>query len=288
LNLTLQLATERSDTGQVQHWQELQTTLKLTDTTTLRTVTALPDIRNPRRFQGYLRQELPGRLALQADYGRLSAYQWVPRELDRSRFKVMLFKTLDIGTPARGATATGRVLDSSERGVPGVRVKLGPYSADTNEAGVYNFVHVPRGDYELSLDPGFLPADVAWDGRAVHVLVRPGAVVRADLKVTPLNAIHGRVYVDRNSNGRFDSGEAVAGAAISAGDRLTASDADGAYSFYNLWPGTYIVELQNVPASFEKDAGRRTATLTDDGPATGIDFKVSTKTRPILWGGPPK
>lgn len=288
LNLTLQLATERSDTGPVQHWQELQTTLKATATTTLRTVTALPDIRNPRRFQAYLRQELPGRLALQADYGRLSAYQWVPRELDRSRFKLMLFKTLDIATPARGATVTGRVLDSSERGVRGVRVKLGPYSADVNEAGVYRFAHVPRGEYELSLDPGHLPADVAWDGRGVHVVVRPGAVVRADLHVTPLNAIHGRVYVDRNGNGRFDSGEAVAGAAIGAGEHLTASDADGAYSFYNLWPGTYVIELLNLPAAFDRSAERRTAVLTDDGPATGIDFRVATKAKPILWGGPSK
>jgi hypothetical protein len=106
--------------------------------------------------------------------------------------------------------------------------------------------------------------------------------------VTPLNAIHGRVYIDRNSNGRFDSGEAVAGAAIGAGEHLTASDADGAYSFYNFWPGTYVIELLDVPAGFQKGAARRTVILTDDRPATGVDFTVSTKTKPILWGGPPK
>lgn len=71
-------------------------------------------------------------------------------------------------------------------------------------------------------------------------------------------------HVDRNSNGRYDSGEAVAGAAIRAGDRFTASDATGAYSVYNLWPGAHVIELQSVPPGFEKAVAIRTAILMDE------------------------
>lgn len=284
LNLTLQLATQRTDTGQVQHWEELQTTLKVTSTTTLRTVTAVPDIRNRERFQAYVRQELPHRFALQADYGRVSAFQSIAHELDRSRFKLMLFKTVDISTPARGAEVTGRVLDDAGRGVAGARVKLGPYSADTDAAGAYTFEHVPRGEFELSLESSLLPADFAWDGRLTRVTVTSSRRMLADLRVTPLNAIHGRVYADRNTNERFDAGEAVAGAVVKVGQRITATDQDGAYSFYNLWPDTYVIRLEGLPAEFQAGAEAQTVTLLDGAPVTGADFRVAPKVRPILWG----
>jgi hypothetical protein len=284
LNLTLQLATQRTDTGQVQHWEELQTTLKVTSTTTLRTVTSVPDVRNRDRLQAYLRQELPMRFAIQADYGRVSAYQSIAHELDRSRFKLMLFKTVDIATPARGAEVAGRVLDDAGRGVAGARVKLGPYSADTDTAGRYLFKHVPRGEYELSLESHLLPADFAWDGRLMRVTVGSTRRMYADLRVTPLNAIHGRVYIDRNANARFDAGEAVAGAVVTVGHRLTATDHEGAYSLYNLWPDTYVIRLEGLPPGFEAGAAEQTVTLLDGAPVTGADFRVVSKVRPILWG----
>lgn len=286
LNLTLQLATQRTETGQVQHWEELQTMLKLTSTTTLRTVTAVPDVRNRERFQAYVRQELPRRFALQADYGRISAYQSIARELDQSRFKLMLFKTIDVATPARGALVAGRVLDDQGRGVAGARVKLGPYTADTDARGGYTFSHVPRGTYELSLERNLLPADYAWDGRGEALAVRSTRPVSVDLRVTPLNAIHGRVYVDRNANGRFDADEGVRGAVLQTADRLTATDQQGAYSFYNLWPGAYEVKLESVPASFQIDLAAMTVRLLDGAPVTGADFRVLPKDKPIIWGNP--
>src|SRR5215210_3989067 len=99
LNVTLQLATQRMDTGQVQHWEEMQTSLRLTSSTMLRAVTAIPDVRNAQRWRAYARQQLPARFAVQADYGRLSAFQTVANELDRSRLKVMVFRTWDLATP---------------------------------------------------------------------------------------------------------------------------------------------------------------------------------------------
>ena len=288
LNVALQLASQRGETGQVQHWEELQVTMKLTATTTLRTVTAVPDFRNPERFQVHFRQELPKRLALQADYGRISTYQSVARELDRSRFKLMLFKTVDLATPARGASVVGRVVDDFGRGVAGARVRLGPYTVDTDGTGAYRFRHVPRGGYELSLEPHLLPADFTWDGRGEHVTLTSSTTVTRNLRVTPLNAVHGRVYVDRNRNERYDAGEGVAGLVVRLEERLTATDADGAYSFYNVWPSTYVVRLGSVPADMETPSAERAVILADRAPVTGADFRLLPKVKPVVWEKLPK
>ena len=283
VNLTLQLVTQMTDGGQTQHWEELQTTVKVTPTTALRTVTGFPGVSNRDHLQVYFRQGLPQRLAFQIDYGRVSAYQSIVRELDRMRFKVMLLKTVDVKTPVRGATVTGRVLDTSGHGVAGARVKLGPYTADTNAAGVYELAHMPRGEYDLSLEPYLLPADFAWDGRGERIEVGSGGTCRADLKVTPLNAIHGRVYVDRNRNHRFDAGEGVAGAVLVAGDRLTATDQEGAYGFYNVLPDTYEIQLRTVPPEYDPETRNLTVTLQDGSPVTKVDFRLTKREKPIVW-----
>jgi len=291
LNLNVQLATQRTETGVLQHWEELQTTVSVTRSTTLRLVTSVPDVRNPERFRGYFRQELPARFALQADYGRLSAFQDVPFELDRSRFKVMLYKTWSLSTPARGAEVRGRVIDHTGRPVPGTRVKLGSYTTDTDPKGGYLFKNVPRGDYDLTIDPEYLPADYAWDGRQLPLALTWSSRTEADLLVAPLNAIHGRVYADRNANGRFDSGEGVAGAVVHLQDRVTSTDQYGAYSFYNLWPGSYTLRInrEKLPAAFDSDGAiELVVELSDSGPVTGADFRVKPKTKPIIFKEPGK
>lgn len=286
LNLTLQLATQRTDAGRMQSWEELQATMKLTRSTTLQTVTAVPDFTNAKKFRANVRQQLRGRFALQAEYGRLSAYQAVPYALERSRFKVMLFKTWDVATPARGAEVQGRVLDQTGRAVVGARVRLGSYTAETDRNGRYLFRYVPRGEYTLSLDSHFLPADYAWDGRDVRLTLTWSSRIVLDLLVAPLNAVHGRVYEDRNGNGRFDPDEAVGGVPVLLDEQVTATDHTGAYSFYNVWPGNHVVHLdtEKLPSDFEV-AGPLSlnVTLEDTQPVTRADFHLKPKAKPILW-----
>ena len=286
VNVMLQLATQRLETGQVQHWEEMQTSMRLSSTSTLRLVHAVPDVRDSARWRGYFRQELPARFALQADYGRLSAFQTIPNELDRSRFKLMLFRTWDLATPARGGTVSGRVLDDAGRPVAGAGVRLGPYTIETDTHGGYSFRYVPAGAYELGLDRNALPADVAWDGREEQLVLRSQSRIAADLHVAPLNAIHGRVYCDANGNDRFDRGEGVAGAVLHLLDRMTVSDADGSYTFANLWPSPYSVMLDAARLTSDFAASGHTSlsvALTDNGPVTGVDFRVVPKVKPVLW-----
>jgi hypothetical protein len=169
----------------------------------------------------------------------------------------MVSRTFDIATPPRGGRIDGRVVDHAGRPVAGARVLLGPMPASAMLMADYTFLHVPRGVYELSLDTAFLPAAFAWDGRGQTLVVTPTSRATANLLVAPLNAVHGRVYVDRNGNKQFDMGEGVEGIVVLLDDRAVATSADGAYSFYNVWPGAHAVHLDpaRLPATFQPAAG---------------------------------
>jgi len=286
LNLTLQVASQWVAAGRAQNWLELQTDVRLARRTTLQVATPLPGAFEAERVRVRLDQGLPGRFSVFAEYGRPSAYQPIEDGLEQPRFKLMLRRSWDVATPSRGGEVSGLVLDYVGRPVPGARVRLGPYSTDADAGGAYVFTHVPRGEFELSLDPNFLPADYAWDGRARHLEVAPSSRLINDLVVAPLGAIHGRVFADRNGNGRFDPGEGVANAVLALGDRVTATDRDGAYDFYNLVPGPYVVRLDaaRLPAAFEAPASVSLAVdLRDDRPVTGADFLVRAKVKPVIW-----
>jgi hypothetical protein len=170
--------------------------------------------------------------------------------------------------------------------VTGARVKLGQYTTETTRDGRYTFRNVPRGEYDLALDAQFLPADYAWDDRRQHLAVTPAYHENIDLRVAPLNTVHGRIYCDRNGNGRFDAGEAAIGVPVQLADHVTVTDTDGAYSFYNVWPGSYVVHLvvDKLPSDMSPaGAIDLPVVLGDDRPVTGADFLLVIKTKPIVW-----
>ena len=287
IDFTLQLATDWSASGRPQQWEELQTTVRLTRGTVLQSVTAVPDLANSQRLRLRFLQSLPQHYALEAEYGRMSPFQDAPIDLNRPRFRLMLTKQIRVPTPARGGELLGHVVDHSGRPVAGARVTLGPYSADSGPDGVYHFKFLPAGQYDLALDAVYLPADYAWDGARRQLTVSHSTHQTIDLLVAPLNAVHGRVYCDRNGNGRFDDGEGVQGAVVRLQDRVTATDRDGAYHFYNVWPGDYQVQIDaaHLPAVFAigSASDTRSITLAADGPVVGADFRVIEKTKPIIW-----
>lgn len=286
INLTLQLATDWNASGRAQQWEELQTTVRLSRSTVLQAVTAVPDVTNRERLRVRLVQNLPQHYAIEAEFGRQSPFQDAPIDLDRPRLRVMLNKQLRVPTPASGGDLRGHVVDHAGHPVAGARITLGPYSAESNADGVYHFGYLPAGQYDLALDAAFLPADYAWDGAGRRLSVTRATRQTIDLLVAPLNVIHGRVYCDRNNNGRFDDGEGVLGAVVRLQERVTATDRDGAYHFYNVWPGDYVAQLdgEHLPAPFvQSTVAARSLTLGDAAPVVGADFTVVEKTKPIIW-----
>jgi hypothetical protein len=287
VNLALQTATEWQPNGLLDQWEELQAAARLTRTTTLQLVAPVSRLVDESRLRARLTQQLRANYVLDIEFGRLSTFQGLSFASDRARLKLMVYRTFGVPTPIRGGQLHGRVADEHGRGVAGARVKLGPYTTDSDADGAYMFDHLPAGDYDLLLDETHLPADYAWDGRRLHIAITSSSRLDVPLLVAPLNAIHGRVYVDRNGNGRFDIGEGVADAVVRLGDRVTSTDRDGAYSFFNVWPGTYALALDRsrLAATLEVvGPADLTVTLDDARPVTGADFQLRPKTKPVNWG----
>jgi SdrD B-like protein len=246
----------------------------------------VPHLADDKRLRVQLTQGLSRRYVLQLEYGRPATYQSLWLESSRPRIKIMLQHVMNVSTPKRGGEVRGRVVDELARPVAAARVKLGPYTTDSLADGTYLFRDLPRGEYDLALDESHLPADYAWDGRQQRLAVLPSSRLQLDLVVTPLNAIHGRVFADRNANGRFDEGEAVSGVVLRVQDRATMTDRDGAYSFYNLWPGAYVIRLDAARLAAGLEAAWATelaVTLVDGRPVTGADFLVAGKAKAIIW-----
>lgn len=286
VNVALRVATQWQVSGPSQNWLEAQTTMRLTSRTLLQVAAPVPQVLDVDRVRVVLEQGLSRKFSVLAEYGRPAAYQDIQLGTDPPRFRLMVRRSLDVATPSPSGTVSGLVLDYVGRPVAGARVRLGDFTADSDADGRYQFAHVPPGEFDLSLDADLLPADYAWDGRARRVRVKGSSRATQDLIVAPLNAIHGRVFVDRNGNGRFDEGEGVARAILRLGDRVTVTDTDGAYDFFNVLPGSHVVELdvEKMPAGFDAGAHTRsTVELHDGRPATGVDFVVTAKTKTVIW-----
>jgi protocatechuate 3,4-dioxygenase beta subunit len=280
------------DDGTVQEWDEVSTMLQLGRRTSAQFVTAFPDVSDPRRFRARVTQRLSPTIQLEAQYGRLSAFQLTRgSEAEQSRVMVTVRKTWQLESAARGGDVRGRALDQAGDRVPGALVRLGPYSAITDAAGEYRFTRVPDGQFELALDKSKLPAAYTLDEKPRPITVTRSSREQVDLVVIPLNAIRGRVYVDRNRNRYGDEDEGVPHAVVGVDGRVTATDVTGAYAFYNQPPGLYTIRLD--VKRLAKDLAPASPTelaveLTADSPLLGIDFVLEKKDMPIIMRAIPR
>jgi len=182
------------------------------------------------------------------------------------------------------------VQDGGEPGIPGVTVRL--YNASgaeiasttTDANGAYRFDGLEPGEYSLGFDApaGFNPspmdegADDAADsdadettGRTISTVLVGGEYDATwDAGFYRYAAIGNYVWNDENRDGRQDPSEpAVSNVTVRLYDgasnlvATTSTDADGAYLFDGLVPGTYRVEVE-VPARYD-------VTLQDQGDDAG-------------------
>jgi hypothetical protein len=198
---------------------------------------------------------------------------------------VAIRKTWLVASPSRGGDVRGRAIDQAANPVSGALVRLGPYSAVTDAAGGFEFSRVPTGEFELALDQNRLPVSYASNESPRPLTVNGRSRANVDLHVIPLNTISGRVYIDRDGNGRYDDTEGVAGAVIAVNGSVTATGVTGAYAFYNQPPGHYTLRL-DVPRLAKGLAPASPASLvvelTDRQPLAGADFIVAMHDMPII------
>jgi len=137
-------------------------------------------------------------------------------------------------------------------GVVGVLVRLRPaagaggptFSQTVGAGGAYEFRNVPPGDYALEVDSATLPADFRLHaGAAWPLTVSPLRGVFASIPVAAQRAVAGRVFIDGDRDGSFDSqrDSALAGVRVRGAGVETLTASDGSYLLRNLPAGRVIV-----------------------------------------------
>ncbi len=124
------------------------------------------------------------------------------------------------------------------------RNELDDYDVDASV-----FLRVSR-DVDLALS-----STMAWDRNGLTppsfgwgISARVNFGVLAPFLVTK-GRIEGRLFIDRNGNGTYDADDRpVEGAVLAADGRQASTNADGAFRFPPLAPGTYDVTVTELPA----------------------------------------
>ena len=144
--------------------------------------------------------------------------------------------------------------DKGEPVVRGVRMVLDDKdTVKTDYSGRYKFERLAPGFHRVYIDLGNLPA--SYGARFEEKKFRVGWFdkVRIDFPITTLAYISGKVFYDRNENGRWDYGEeGVPNTVIYIKDThyFTITDSKGDYILGNLLPGFYILGVRNLPPGY--------------------------------------
>ena len=191
-----------------------------------------------------------------------------------------------VGVAVELRDATGKVVATTTTGTDG-------NYGFTVDAGQYKVVvTAPTGMTVTSQNSGgngAVDSDINAAGQSGLITLTAGQVNNdVDAGLYRAASLGDRVWLDANRNGLQDSGEAgVAGVKVTlldaAGNATGASattDANGAYSFTNLKPGTYSVQFDKatLPANHvftTADQGSDDAADSDASAATGKTAQVT-------------
>ncbi|MBI3962089.1 MAG: hypothetical protein HY335_05010 [Deinococcus sp.] len=183
-----------------------------------------------------------------------------------------------------------RVQDPEEPGVAGVRLRLGGSAVETDQAGHYQFIDVPPGPAEVSIDVGTVPVRlIPVVFRQVVEVVRDQEVP-ANFALIPGAELVGLVFTDQNRNGQPDPGEAgmvgVVLEVIREGDRPTTvqTDVNGHFLRTGLPPGTYTIRVleRTLPPNFVVTTASPLQVSLAPGDQAQLLFGVALRQRQIV------
>jgi hypothetical protein len=167
--------------------------------------------------------------------------------------------------------------DVGEKGVAGLVLRLGPVRARTDSSGRYRFPPINPGEYAVEIEG--VPLGLREEKVPPQVTVVRGETVSLSLPFQPVGWISGVAFEDTNANGVRDAGEAGVESVrlvLMGGERrgATLTGQDGRFSFPNLAPGSYSLEVD--PSS----RAARTV-LTTPSPLT-LSVSVGTEARAVF------
>ncbi|WP_127818153.1 SdrD B-like domain-containing protein [Microbacterium sp. CPCC 204701] len=199
--------------------------------------------------------------------------------------------------------------DPGEPGIPGVTITLSgdaDLTTTTLGDGRFVFAGLAPGTYEITetQPTGYLDGTTATNGSEGSVSgdtitgIAVGPTADTDgytFAELPPASLTGIVFHDVNANGVQDAGEpGIPGAEVTLSGAAdvgpVVTDADGAYSFGMLRPGTYTVTATEAPGYVDglETAGSAGGTVDNtsaaSGDITGIDLTVGQAATAYLFG----
>jgi cell division septation protein DedD len=182
--------------------------------------------------------------------------------------------SVDFGIGRSLSSIRGILRTDAGDGVPGVVVHVAgsdrQVTARTGDDGAFVAERLPAGIYDVTIEPGSVPAGYPVDALAPQrVDVKDDAPGRATFVLQPYRSVSGRAQIFNRQSGQY---VALSGATVELQPlgRKLVTDANGHYTFRDLPPGDYT-----VVASYDKQEHVAAVTLPA-GPAfmKGIDVAI--------------
>ncbi|MBC8415264.1 MAG: hypothetical protein H8E11_02420 [Candidatus Cloacimonetes bacterium] len=178
------------------------------------------------------------------------------------------------------------IRDVDEQGIPQILILLENEDAITDEDGRFEFSAMEPGEYSFSVNIATLPAYLALEGKIPKtVSIQKGIVNSIEIPVTSVCSISGSVYLDVNSNEKFDSAEKGISTIrlIIQNEKKQAweiyTDRDGRFKATDLLPGIYTIKIDPAWLPNRTLPGKKewTVILTPNEPHKTINISVVKK-----------
>ena len=178
------------------------------------------------------------------------------------------------------------IRDVNEQGIPQILILLENEDAITDEDGKFEFSAMEPGDYSFSVNISTLPAYLALEGSVPKTIsIQKGIVNSVDIPVTSVCSISGSVYLDVNSNDKFDSGEKGISTIrlIFQNEKRQKwdvyTDRAGRFKATDLLPGIYTIKIDTDWLPRRTLSGKKewTVILTPNEPHKKINISTIKK-----------
>ena len=148
---------------------------------------------------------------------------------------------------------------------PQVKVRVdGNRYVETDVNGLFNFEALRSGSHQIYIDLLSVRADLTIvDAGTRELELKGGKTADVEFRLVRTGRISGRVFFDKDGNGKMDQGELPLGDVriVTASGRDTLTDSDGYFTIADLAPGEHTVSVDEKTIPEKTVAGAKPITV---------------------------